>query len=587
MRIVIRGRLIKMQNETRQCQNCKNNFVIEQEDFNFYEKIKVPPPTFCPECRVQRRMSFLNERTFYKRKCDLTGEPIISLFPENAEVPVYSPKAWWSDKWDATDYGQDYDFSKPFFEQFGKLLRRVPQFALQNQYTTLVNTEYVNMGTYLRNCYLVTNTAYSEDSGYTTVFLNGKRCYDIYGADQSELCYECIHLGKCYRTFYSMNCNDCLDVYFSKDLRRCNNCFGCSNLVGKSYCIWNKQYSKEAYFEELKKYNLGSYKTIQELKVKVEELDKVFPKRFMEGIQNVHVSGNYIYESRNVQKAFEVYGLEDSKYCQFVFYKPARDCYDMTLWGENATRIYECMGAGDSQDMIKFSFDCWAPATNIEYSYHVTTKNDNLFGCIGLKNRNYCILNKQYSKEEYEKMIPKIKKHMNEMPYIDKKGLVYKYGEFFPSEISLFAYNESFAHNYFPLIQEEAIAKGFRWKEKSKRNYKIDVVNKEIPDDIKDIDDKIIGKVIECEHKGKCNEKCTEAFKIILDELTFYKNMKLPLPRLCPNCRHYQRLKKQNPLKLWHRKCMKEGCTNEFETSYAPERLEIIYCERCYQQEVY
>ena len=153
--------------ENKTCQNCKNIFIIESEDFKFYEKVKVPPPTFCPDCRMQRRMSFLNERTLYKRTCDMTGESIISLFPEGSLVPVYSPKAWWSDNWDAIDYGQDYDFSIPFFEQFSKLLRKVPQFSLQNQYTTLIRTEYVNMGTYNKDCYLVFNTAFSEESSYT------------------------------------------------------------------------------------------------------------------------------------------------------------------------------------------------------------------------------------------------------------------------------------------------------------------------------------------------------------------------------------------------------------------------------------
>jgi hypothetical protein len=86
--------------------------------------------------------------------------------------------------------------------------------------------------------------------------------------------------------------------------------------------------------------------------------------------------------------------------------------------------------------------------------------------------------------------------------------------------------------------------------------------------------------------------------------------MNVPLPRLCPNCRHYQRLKQRNPLKLWHRKCMCQGkygtnnlqlttynntvthfhgdqpCPNEFETSYAPDRKEIVYCEQCYNAEV-
>ena len=69
-----------MKSETKQCQNCKKDFVIEPEDFNFYEKIKVPPPTFCPECRLIRRMIWRNERTLYKRKCDKTGKQIITMF---------------------------------------------------------------------------------------------------------------------------------------------------------------------------------------------------------------------------------------------------------------------------------------------------------------------------------------------------------------------------------------------------------------------------------------------------------------------------------------------------------------------------
>ena len=55
-------------------------------------------------------------------------------------------------------------------------------------------------------------------------------------------------------------------------------------------------------------------------------------------------------------------------------------------------------------------------------------------------------------------------------------------------------------------------------------------------------------------------------------------------------------------MKLWHRTCMCKGtndkgntvdhghdgkCLNEFETPYAPDRSEIIYCEKCYQKEVY
>jgi len=215
-------------------------------------------------------------------------------------------------------------------------------------------------------------------------------------------------------------------------------------------------------------------------------------------------------------------------------------------------------------------------------------------------------LNKQYTKEEYEKLVPKIIQHMNEMPYTDKKGRVYKYGEFFPPELSSFCYNETIAQEYFPLTKEKALKQGYSWKDPEPRNYPIDIKFKDLPDHIKDVKDDIIGKVIECAHQGKCNEQCTEAFRIIPQELQFYKKMNLPLPRLCPNCRHYQRLKQRNPLKLWKRKCMCAGeksengiykntishshgnspCSNTFETSYAPDRPEIVYCDQCYLQEV-
>jgi hypothetical protein len=71
------------------------------------------------------------------------------------------------------------------------------------------------------------------------------------------------------------------------------------------------------------------------------------------------------------------------------------------------------------------------------------------------------------------------------------------------------------------------------------------------------------------------------------DELSFYKTVNLSLPTKCPNCRYFDHLFFKNPLKLWHRKCMKPDCPNEFETSYSPDRPEIVYCEKCYNQEVY
>ena len=119
--------------------------------------------------------------------------------------------------------------------------------------------------------------------------------------------------------------------------------------------------------------------------------------------------------------------------------------------------------------------------------------------------------------------------------------------------------------------------------------FKDEIKSEDLPDNSKETPDDISNKVIQCINLNnkEIKSNCTEAFIIIPRELAFYKRENIPIPRLCPNCRHYERSRQRNPVKLWHRQCMKEGCQNEFETTYSPERPEIIYCEKCYQAEVY
>ena len=134
-----------MESETKVCQNCKKDFVIEANDFAFYEKLKVPAPTFCFPCRIQRRMAFRNERTLYRRACNAPGheEQMISVFAPDNPQRVYDHAAWWGDTWDGTTYGRDVDFSRPFFEQIKELWREVPDIALLN--INPVNSEYCSI----------------------------------------------------------------------------------------------------------------------------------------------------------------------------------------------------------------------------------------------------------------------------------------------------------------------------------------------------------------------------------------------------------------------------------------------------------
>lgn len=583
--------------ETINCQNCKKEFQIESEDLNFYEKIKVPPPTWCPECRLKRRMNWRNERSLYKRKCNAPDhiEELISIFPQNKPWCIYDPKYWWSDKWNPLDYGLKYNFTVSFFSQLSDLLGKTPFISLFE--TNNVNCSYCNISSEDRECYLSIGSVGNEKAMYINRTAFSKDSLDLYMGNRNELCYETLNCNECYKLIFSADCTQCVESAFLYNCVNCLNCINCANLRNKSYCISNKQYSKEEYFNELTLLNLGSFKSLEKLKNKYKKILLNTLRKFAIIYKSNNTTGNNVQNANNCKSCFGIVGPASAENCKYLSWGGygTKECYDLgSGFGPSIEFSYECFDAGEKDSNIYFSIGIHG-CFNIYYC-NQCHGSSNLFGCVGLRSKSYCILNKQYTKEEYEELVPKIIQHMNDMPYVDKKGRIYKYGEFFPPELSPFCYNETIAQEYFPLTKEQALEQGYNWKEREHRNYEIDIKNEDIPDNIKNVKDNIIGKVIECEHKGECNEQCTEAFKIIENELQFYKRMNLPLPHLCPNCRHYQRLKQRNPLKLWHRQCMcnktnhlhgDEPCEVEFGTSYAPDRPEIIYCEKCYQQEVY
>jgi hypothetical protein len=591
-----------MSPEIKECQNCKADFTIEPGDFAFYKKIGVPPPTWCWRCRAMRRMASRNMRHLYSRTCDATGEKIFTLVPPDNSVPVYNRKYWSSDKWDALEYGRDYDFSRPFFEQIKELYYEVPWGILWSM--EMVNSDY-SVTAFSKNCYLCFDSGYSEDSGYSVTLQRSKRCFDGVNINKCELCYYCINTNNSYKTFFSRNCTSCNEVWFSQDCVGCNNCFGCSGLRNKSYQIFNKQYSREEYKVRLEKMNLGSWSGIQEARKKVWEFWEKNLVKYQHSVQAPDCIGDYLYNANELTNCFFAGDAQNLKHCQSVIYGPNKDGMDITST-EGSELCYETITGGGSVRRTVAITECFN-VSDIEYSIGCRRVSDS-FGCISLTDKKYCILNKQYSKEEYENMIPKIKKHMNEMPYTDALGRIYKYGEFFPPDMSYAGYSQTQAFEYFPLTEEEAKAQGFRWRVPEERRYKVTQKSTELTDNISDVEDSILGEVVQCEHNEKgghtfgCDVDCASAFKITKQELDFYRQMNLPLPRLCFNCRHVDRITWRNVPALYPRQCMCDykvyensikhshhengRCSNEFETSYAPERKEIVYCEQCYQAEV-
>ena len=512
------------------------------------------------------------------------------MYHADAPFPVYCQKCWWGDGWDAIKYGREYDFNRSFFEQFRDLQRVVPAIALVNNPAQNVRSEYSNYVLQNKDCYLLFGSHYNENCAYCWYGVRDKECLDVLEVTESELVYEGNFVGASYNCAFVEYVFDSRDCFFSYDLRGCNNCFLSYNLRSKNYCILNEEYSKEEYFKKIAEFNIGSFASLGLLKKKFSELKKQALRRSSYQKNSVGCIGDDMRESKNIRHGFRVELSEDCAYC-YPKITAAYNSMDISKIGydrsEFCYEVISCTALNNS----KFGQAFWQ-SHDLEYG-HYNFSCGNLFGCISMKHKEYCILNRQYSKAEYFTLLSKITEQMKSFPYIDKKGRVYHYGEFFPIELSPFGYNESTAPDAYPLSKDEAVANGYPWRDPDVREFQKQTYS--IPDNIKDVKDDILEVVLSC---GECKKN----YRIANMELQFYRRVKLPIPRLCFKCRHFQRMNHRNPLKLWHRQCVcdytvrknstkhphhPEGrCANEFETSYASERPEVVYCETCYQAEV-
>lgn len=572
-----------MSNEERSCQNCKNQFTIEPDDFVFYEKFGVLAPNMCPLCRAQRRLAFRNERVFYKRPCDKCKRSVISMYSPNKSYTVWCYDCWFSDDWDAQDYAREYDSTKPFFEQFGELWKAVPKVALI--YVHSVNSEYVNISADNKNCYMIVESSNNEGCIHCYWIQRCRDSVDTSFSHQTELAYESDDCYDSYRLLYSKGCHNSRESYFCLDCRDVSNCIGCVNLRSKQYHIFNQPYSKSDYEAFLKEARLDAYSGVEKFRRKFQEFLAAQPRKFAEIVNAPRSTGNYMKDAKNCRSCFHCYDAEDSKYGVHVW-RNAKDCMDCDTAGRTAERIYNSINSGLDTAHHICSAVCWS-STFMTYSYYSLNCN-HCFGCVGLRKKDYYILNKQYLKEEYEKLTGHIIGDMQ------KRG---EYGEFFPPEISAFGYNESAAQEQFPLTKERALAQGFLWEDYPRGTFGKETISWEsFPDSIKDVFDFDPTKAI-----FACAE-CKKNYLVTPNEFGFYRRLEIPIPRLCPDCRHTRRFQARGPNRLWHRRCMcdyaiynntvkhmhhPEGrCPNEFETSYPPDRPEIVYCEACYNAEV-
>ena len=154
-----------------------------------------------------------------------------------------------------------------------------------------------------------------------------------------------------------------------------------------------------------------------------------------------------------------------------------------------------------------------------------------------------------------------------------------EYGEFFPPQISFVPYNISSAMSF----------KGFDDIENARKyGYPIEEIpepisdvageiikSKDLPPDIKNVDDGILEKIV-------IDEKNNKKYRIIASELAFYRRFNIPLPTEHYAARLAKLRKKIGSVvfKYYPRACDK--CKKEIESTHDPALGETVFCEQCY-----
>ena len=546
----------------RICEHCGGEFSITEGELNMYKKVEIELPTICFFCRVKLHLSFWMFGKFRKGKSDLSGESLITILPENSRYPIYKLSEWHSDKWDAMDYGQNYDENKSFFEQLQTLQEKVShphQGGIKN-----TGCDWCDDVWNCKNSYLSRSMVECEDLYYSYRNIKVKNSIDVVVCFESERCFDSVNCYHSYKVFYSRNSRDCVDSYFLLDCRNCQNCFMCWNLRGKSYYIENVQYTKEVYEQKIKEFNLGSYKSIRKYKKYFDEISKkeaVHKENFNLKIYNSN--GDYLLDCKDCNNCNTISESEDCYNCVRNGWLKSSIDVSGSMHLELSGNCSCCQPNG-----YALKYCNWSTSRYSEY-LDICIECENCFGCVGLKKKKYCILNKQYVKEEYEKLRAQIISDMK------KRG---EYGKFLPYAMSAGPFNFSNAFLYFPETKKEDILKlGGYWEDTSENNIE-GIKTSELPDNIEDVSETIITKALICPETGW-------RFNIAQNELNFYKQNNIPLPRLHFDVRIKENMKYTTVLQSYPYKCF--YCQKDINAYYPPSwGYKKIACEECYKHNI-
>ena len=325
-------------------------------------------------------------------------------------------------------------------------------------------------------------------------------------------------------------------------------------MVNQSYCINNKQYTKEEYKKE-----------IENIKPQTKtEQEKVI---WCNQTECENSFGNNYTWCTNCSFSDALTNCENTKYSREI--SDMKNVYD-GMWILSEFGL-ENRASGYSHHCL-FSLIV-LHSSNPLYSRHCDNC-DHIFWCVWLKDKSYCIYNEQYTKEEYNKIVPQIIAQMIR----DKEWL-----EFFNPQFSYFWYNETPSMEKYPLSKEEALKMWYKREDYESPAPKVEkfvpweklpkqwcrVIQEKKPDILK----KILNYAVVCEVSKK-------PFRITNQEIEFYIKHNLPLPTKHPDVRHKERFLKKDSTVMILTTC--DECWEEILSVHNKWEWKKVLCEKCY-----
>ena len=491
------------------------------------------------------------------------GGDIISCYAPEAPFPVFDFDYYWSNAHHPEDYSVSYNADESFLEQFKKLSDIVPRCAL-NRDPTNVGSDYVNYGMNLKNSFYSFGGLNAEFVDYSLWPLHTRESQDLLISVNCELVYESVlpeHSSRSSFVYFSKNLLDCQYMY---DCRDCVDCIGCVNLRHKKFHVFNENVGEVAYKEFKKELEKGSFAEHSKVRERFWELMRSLPVRGERNEHAVSSVGMYLIHTKNVRESIWCMEAADSKWMEFTV--KMKDCHDVTIasFGE---QFYNCALSGRQSWNNICTLNCLASG-DCEYSMDLSNCTD-CFGCIGLNGKKFCILNTQYTEEEYRTLLASIK---------GKMVLEGTYGQFFPHNLSPFPYNATLAHVIYPKTMKQIQAIGSYYSEPSSnvsKGAKILPAN-ELPESLESAYPDLAQCAVADAVSGR-------PFRIRTEDIIFYKRQGVPLPRLHPSERVKARLAIANNFII--EDCICKKCGVAFR-GVLPSDKYLTYCDSCYAIEI-